>query len=285
MKLALLVIGLLALCACTPKSLEEGPFVDPQFANLIPADTTLLMGVSVERLVQTPVYQKYLNGFPIPAFEQFGQRTGIDPEKKLWQVLFVSNGKSGYWVGRGKFSDELMAPDFTQPGMKRFGYKGLTFFGTEQKSLVLFNSSTAGIGDTSVLRTVVDQRIASIAPPVKLAALQKQIPHDVQVWAVWAGGAVDVALPGNLSNLTRVMQSMESATMYLDLTTNVKGIVSGTAVSDRAAEDVQGAIQSLLALTGAKNAALFNGIQVTRQGRAVQIKVDAPPETLGLLLR
>ncbi len=285
--LLLLTFAIVAVSSCTLTPKDEGPFLDPQFGNLIPADTTFLLGVSVERLVKTAVYQKYLTGLPIPAIEQFGARTGIDPEKKLWQILYVSNGKTGYWLGRGKFAEDFMAPDYRQPGIQRFTYNGYTLFGNEQKAMVVFNASTAAIGETAVMRHLVDQSLVTTAPPAKITALRKQLPYEVQAWAVWLGGKVDLALPGNLSNATRVLQSMDTATMDLDLTTNVKGTISGTAVSDAAAQDVQGAFASLLALSQSvpKTQSLLRGIVVNREGTKVSIHLDAPPELLGLLLR
>jgi hypothetical protein len=281
------LLALLCLSACTLTPKDEGPFLDPQFGNLIPADTTLLMGVSVERLVKTAVYRTYLTALPIPAMEQFGARTGINPEKKLWQILYVSNGHTGFWLGRGKFAEDFMAPDYTQPGVERFTYHGYTLFGNQQKAMVVFNASTAAIGETDVMRKLVDQSLVSIAPPARITELRKHLPYEVQAWAVWCGGKVDLSLPGNLSNTTRMLQSMESATMYLDLTTSVKGTISGTAVSDAAAGDVQGALGALLALSQAspKNQSLLKGITVSRQARQISINMDAPPEMLGLLLR
>ena len=61
-------------------------------------------------------------------------------------------------LGRGKFADELMAPDFSKKGVRRFGYQGLTMFGDEQQAMLLVNSSTIAMGETPTLRALVDQR-------------------------------------------------------------------------------------------------------------------------------
>ena len=282
------VAGVLAmlLAGCAPKQNDTGAFFEPQFANLIPADTTLLVGASVERLVKTPVYQKYLVGFPLPGVEELAQRTGVNAEKRLWQVMFVSNGHRSFVLGRGKFADELASPDFSAPEANRFGYKGFTLFGDEQRALLMINSSTAAIGDTLLMRALVDQRPGNSGPPVALTAMMKRTPHEAQVWGVWSGGAVDAQLPGNLSNATRVVNSLNHGTMYLDLATNVKGNLSADAVSDKAAEDVYGAFGTLLALAkSGKSAAMYQGVNITKNGRTIQVTLDSPPEVLGVLLR
>src|SRR5438132_8560864 len=149
---------LVALAGCSLKPPETSVFIDPQFAALVPPDTTLLVGLRVEHLVKTPIYQKSLSGGKIQIIDRLARGTGINPEKSLWNIMLVSNGKQSFVLGRGKFADELMAPDFSKKGVRRFGYQGLTMFGDEEQALVLINSSTIAMGETSMLRALVDQR-------------------------------------------------------------------------------------------------------------------------------
>lgn len=278
--------AVLVLSGCGIKLNETGAFLDPQFSDLIPSDTTLLLGVNVERLVKTPVYQKYLSGLPLPGIDELAQRVGLDREKNLWQIVFVSNGKSGFVLGRGKFADDIMSPDFLSNRPGRFLYKGETFYGDDDRALLIVNSTTAAVGPTRLLRAIVDGRNSANAPPRALTGMLKQLPHDAQVWGVWSGGSINVTLPGNLSNATRVLSSLDRATMYLDLSANVKGNISADAVSDSAAQDVHGALATLLSLAkSSKTGAMYQGVDITRNGRAIQLTLDSPPEVLGLLLR
>src|SRR6202795_1302564 len=111
------------LGGCSRKPAETSVFIDPQFATLVPPDTTLLVGLRVENLVKTPIYQKYMSGGKIPIMCRFARGTGINPEKSLWNLLFISNGRQSFVLGRGKFADELMAPDFSKKGERRVGYQ------------------------------------------------------------------------------------------------------------------------------------------------------------------
>lgn len=274
-------------CSLRPK--ETQAFLDPAFATLIPNDTTILAGASIERLVKAPVYEKYLKGIPLPGVEQFRARTGIDVEHKLWQVLWVSNGRDNFWLARGGFASEITTEDFQHTGVPTFAYKGNTLFGDERNAVTPFNSTTMGMGPTPALRRLLDQRSTIAAPPPRLQTLIAKIPHEPQIWAVWTGGRLDVQLPGNWANATRVLNSLESATFTMTLTDRVNAVISGQAVDDRAAEDVNGALATLLTLARSaskdiKSKAILQGIQVTKEGRQITLKLDGPPETLDLLL-
>ena len=119
-----------------------------------------------------------MSGGKISIVDRIARGTGINPEKSLWNLMFVSTGKQSFVLGRGKFADELMAPDFSKKGVRRFGYQGFTLFGDDQQAMLMVNSSTIAIADTPTLRWLVDQRASSLTAslPERLAALTKEIP-------------------------------------------------------------------------------------------------------------
>ncbi len=151
------------------------------------------MGTRLEALEKTPVYQKYLADRKFPQIEDFSRQTGLDPQKDLWELLFVSNGKNNVLLGRGKFANE-MEPRLEKGGAKRFGYKGYNLIGDEKAAVVFISSTTAAMGQTESLKYLLDQRGTSKGPPPALAALMKDIPEDAQFWAAYAGGPFDLAL-------------------------------------------------------------------------------------------
>src|ERR1700689_1891263 len=201
-----LLCAAIILAGCARKS-AIGPKIDPALATLIPDDTTLLVGTRLEALEKTPVYQKYLADRKFSQVEDFARQTGLDPQKDLWELLFVSNGKDNVLLGRGKFANE-MEPRLEKGGAKRFGYKGYNLIGDEKAAVVFISSTTAAIGATESLRYLLDQRGASKGPPPALAALMKDIPQDAQFWAAYAGGPFDLTLPGNLANMSKLVRSM-----------------------------------------------------------------------------
>ena len=279
------------LAGCSPLPTETSVFIDPQFASLVPADTTLLVGLRVENLVKTPLYQKYLNGGKISIIDRIARGTGINAEKSLWNLMFVSTGKQSFVLGRGKFADELMAPDFSNKGVHRFGYKGFTLFGDEQQAMLMVNSSTIAIADTPTLRWLVDQRSSLTGIPERLSALTKEIPRQTQFWGAYLGGAVDLPLTGNLQNVNKVLGLVANGTFYFDFTNGLKGTLTGVAANAQDAQQVHDGLQGFLGLgrmmtpkTRPELARVFDGIQVLQEDQRVSVKITEPEDLAGTLI-
>jgi len=272
------LIAAAALAACSRSPQADGVFLDPGLATLIPADTMLMVGTRIDLLAKTRIFQERLA--KVPAVQEFQRRTNVNPQKDLWQLLFVSNGRQGFLLGRGKFADELMAPDLSRPGVQRFSYKGLMLFGDEREALLFINSSTAAIGETAVLRSLVDQRAAMTGPPARITALMKEIPREAHLWGVYTGGPVQLPLTGNMANVNKMLGMVESGDFYFDLSKGVIGLA--TAVSSQA-QQLQDSLNGLIGLAkmaAPNNQALFEGIRVDREDRRVRVAIDAPPELL-----
>jgi len=285
------LIAALALTGCSPIPKETGVFIDPQFGSLISADTTLLVGLRVENLVKTRIYQKYLSGDKISIIDRIARGTGINTEKSLWSLLFVSTGKQSFVLGRGKFADELMAPDFSNKGVHRFGYQGFTLFGDEEQAMLMVNSSTIAIADTPTLRWLVDQRSSLTGLPASLSALTKQIPRETQFWGAYLGGPIDFPLTGNLQNVNKVLGLVATGTFQFDFTDGLKGTVTGIAANPQDAQQVHDGLQGFLGLgrmmtpkTQPQLSRVFDGIQVLQEGQRVSVKITEPEDLAGTLI-
>lgn len=285
------MIASLLLAGCSPLPKETSVFIDPQFASLVPADTTLLIGLRVENLVKTPIYQKYLSGGKISIVDRIARSTGINPEKSLWNLMFVSTGKQSFVLGRGKFADELMAPDFSNKGVRRFGYQGFTLFGDDQQAMLMVNSSTIAIADTPTLRWLVDQRSSLTGLPERLNALTKQIPRQTQFWGAYLGGPIDLPLTGNLQNVNKVLGLVSNGTFYFDFTNGLKGTFTGVAANAPDAQQVHDGLRGFLGLgrmmtpkTRPELARVFDGIQVVQEGQRVSVKITEPEDLAGMLI-
>lgn len=285
------IVTVTLLAGCSRKPTETGVFIDPQFASLVPPDTTLLVGLRVENLVKTPVYQKYLSGGKIPIIEKFARGTGINPDKSLWNVLFVSNGKQSFVLGRGKFADELMAPDFSTREVRRFGYQGMIMFGDEQQAMLMINSSTIALGETPILRALVDQRASFTGLPARLSALSKEVPRETQFWGVYRGGPVDLPLTGNLANVKKVLGLVDSGTFYFDLSQGVAGTLTGVAANAQDAQQIHNGLEGFLGLgrmmapkSQPELVRVLDGIHVVADGQRVSVKIAEPEELAGTLV-
>jgi hypothetical protein len=254
----------LAGCSHAP---PKRVFIDPGLAPLIPADTTVLAGVRVDLLAKHPAFAMLAKQ---RAVERFVEITKIDPAKSLWQVLFVSNGSGGLLLGRGKFANELMAPDVKRYGNPggRFDYKGLSMVGSEQDAMLFINSSTTAIGAAPALRALVDAMPQQHDVPERFAPLLAEIPLESEVWGAYAGGSVDLDLPGNLVNLRKVFGLLQAGEFYADFDKQMHLTAAGTSPTEQSAQELHDALQGLMAIAG------IHG-DVSREGNRVTLKADA----------
>lgn len=241
-------------------------FIDPGLAPLIPPDTTVLAGIRVDLIAKQPGFALLAN---LRAVQRFVEITGIDPKKSLWQVLFVSNGSGGLLLGRGRFANELMAPDVERYGAAggRFDYKGLSMVGSEQDAMVFINSSTTAIGAAPALRALVDGLPRQHDVPERFAPLLAEIPLEAEVWGAYAGGPVDLDLPGNLVNLRKVFPLLQSGEFYANLDKQLHLSAAGTSPSEQSAQELHDSLQGLMAIAQ-------NSGDVSRQGNRVTLKAD-----------
>jgi len=274
----------LALAGCAHSG-SAGPKVDAALSTLVPQDTVLMVGTRLEALLKLPVYQKNFAGKQLSQVDQFTSRTGLDPRKDLWELLYVSNGHRGVMLGRGQFADEMLAPRLEKEGGERMDYKGLTLIGHERSAMAFLSPTTAAVGDVPALHDLIDQRAVSHGPPVALAGLMKQIPAESQFWAAYSGGPVRLPFDenSNLGNLNRLLTSLQTGTIYFDLSNGLNGVAQGDCTSDASAQDVEGALKALIGLgrlSVPKNqpelTQIYDGLRVTQEGHRVKLYIDVP---------
>lgn len=275
----LLAAIVLAGCARKPAQMQ----IDPSLAMLVPPDTVLMAGAKVEALVKTPVYEK--NFERLPQIQEFADRTGIDPRKDLWELLYVSNGHDGVLLGRGKFADEMMEPELKKEGVARFGYKGFKMLGNERDAVLFVNSTTAAAGSIPALHALIDSRENSRGAPSALAGLIAQIPPTAQFWSAYSGGPIQLPFDenSNLGNLNKLLGTVENGWVYFDLRTGLNGAASATCADEAGAQQVYGAVKAMIGigrLSVPKNqpelAQVFDGLRVTQEAQRVKLYIDVP---------
>ncbi len=282
----------LLLASCAPK--PEGANLDPSFTLLIPSDTTTVACVRLDLLQKADTYKKYFADQMLSFVDEFSNQFNVDPRKNLWEVVYVSNGKQSAVLGRGMFSDESepRLDNLTKQGAKRFSYKGVNFVGDDKNAVLLMSQTVVGAGSTPFLKQMIDSRDTSKGPPSAIAALLKEVPHDMQMWGVYAGGPVGLPfnLEGNLSNAGKMLSLIQQGSYYLDLRTGLNGVLSAEGKSDQDAQQMEGALKGLLGLGRFSTPTdppglqkVWDGFRVTSEGRRVKLYIDQPPELVGQL--
>ncbi len=287
----ILWIAAIALAGCTRKPAQVQ--IDSSLAMLVPPDTVLMVGTRLDGLLKTPVYQKNFAGKQIPQIEDFAARTGLDPRKDLWELLYVSNGHDGVLLGRGKFADEMMEPELKKEGVVRFGYKGFKMLGDERNAVLFVNSTTAAVGSVPALHTLIDERKNSRGAPPALAPLIAQIPANAQFWGAYAGGPVHLPFDAdsNLGNVNKLLDSIQNGVVYFDLRSGLSGVASAACADEAGAQQVYGALKALIGLgrlSVPKNqpelAQVYDAMRVTEEAQRVKLYIDVPQEMVDKFL-
>lgn len=291
MKTTGLFILALALAGCVKT--PPGPKIDPALASLIPPDTILLAGARLDRLQDTPIYQKHMANRPVPLIDDFPIQIGLEVKRKdLWELLLISDGKQSILLGRGKFADEA-EPRIEIPGSSRFAYKGFNLVGDERQAVLLVSPSVIGVGPTPALRSLIDNKGKSNGPPSNLAAQLKDMPAEAIFWAVYGGGVTKLPFnaPGDMANVNKIIASIQSGSIYLDLRAGVNGLATGNCGSD---QDAKGLYDALRGLTGlarlaipkdkAEEGRLLDGLRVTQDSHKVNLHIEEPEELVDPLV-
>ena len=253
-----LVVLLLALAGCQEK--RGSVFVDPALLALVPADTTILGGIRMEKLKNTAIYKKYGNTPQIQStLDRLATNLGIDPRKDIWEIIVTSNGKDKSLVmARGSFSGMGLEPKIEKEGIQRISYKGLMMFGTEDAAVVFMNSSTAVGGKTALLRQLIDSRDTNPPAPTAFLAKLATIPKDSELWAISLTGlpiptselateSSDMAR--NLAaNLPRLLGSLESSTVAINMKEGMHTVIDAKCPTEKDGRILNDTLRGLLGL-------------------------------------
>jgi hypothetical protein len=300
MKQLAAILAAVMLVGCN--SSEPGPIVDPALSTLVPSDTTMLVGVRVEDLTKTEIYKRYLAERPIAPLDAFAQQMGINPRKDLWELLYISNGKERVMLGRGKLlNDTDPRLEIEKRGAQRMSYRGYTLVGNDEAAVLVMGASTvgingtsmAGIGNTALLKRIIDTRDKTNGPPALLAERMKEMPKTAVMWTVFAGAPMTLPpdASANMGNVVKIVNSVESGSFYLDLHAGLTGKAMGIAATEQDAKDLQGGMRGLLGLarlasekSNAPLQHLLDGMQVTQEGKVVNLHIQEPEEAITTLL-
>lgn len=292
---ALCLLGALALlpgCRRQPTNAR----VDAAIAPLIPANTAALAGLRLDRLKNTPFFRKYVEGRQIPALNEFKDKTGLDPVKDVWEVVWAFRPSHSVVFIRGKFGGEFgLEPRFNVPGVQRRSYKGYYLLYNEGRGVLFLNTGVAVAGAIPDLEAVVDQRDQpGLAPPAALIDLVAALPACHAYAVTLNGGAVAPELPqeGNFGNFARMARTLGQATLYADLTAGVNVQAEANYPDAAVARQVQDTARGVLGILRLRTPQdqpdllkIYDAIHVTAQEGKVTLAANAPFELVDQVMR
>lgn len=283
------IVLLLVLTACGDAQMP-GTKIDAGLASMVPPDTVMLMGVRMEALRSTAIYQKLLARQRLSELDDFAKRTNFDPRKDVREMLIASDGVSTVVLARGNFR---LAP---LKDTKQSTYKGATLYSQGGSALAILDAATAVAGNEPVVRKVIDQKQARGPAPTGLFDKARTLSSASQVWAVTLGWGKlgDQMMPqsGNAANLTRILKSLETSTLHADFRTGVDATIDGVAKTEQDAKTLGDALRGFVGLgrlTVPENQPqmlqVFDGIKVDQQQRSLRVTIQIPADLVDQLLK
>ena len=290
--IGLVAIALVGVMSCHRAS-TGGVFIDPAFGPLIPPDTQMLAGMRLEKLRATPLYLKYESRLNLSALADFKARTGLDPQKDIWEMLVATTPNDALVMVRGHFTVGELEPKLDPLGNHRASYKGYTLIGDDRYAVVFMNPGVAVAGPAASLRRLLDRRDhPSSKLPEPLAARIAKLASDDQMWLVDDGGLPPVGLFTQRDDVqslaSNLVNYINGATMGIHVDDGIR--YSGTldCASVEGGKRVRDALKGMIGLARLTTKSdqtdvlrLYDAIEVTQTDQAVKIEVRVAPELVG----
>jgi hypothetical protein len=272
--------------------------VDPAFGPLVPPDTTFMAGVRLDKIRETALYKRLKGQYDLERrMNLFAQRTGLDPQKDLWQVLVVSNGEQTLVLARGKFTTGEMEPKLGALGNERTSYKDYTLIGTPQTSVVFMNPGVAVAGSQAALKHLLDHRAEYRDLPAQFVEKLKSMPAADQAWIVSSGTlpgmkAIGPDATGVRSMLSNLIGFIKDLQVGFHIDEGVDMAAQIDCISQEGAQRVHDAAKGALGLARLNTAndqtqllRLYDGVQVNQKDTQVTVDAKIAPDSVDPLLK
>jgi hypothetical protein len=231
------------------------PPLDPAMTACIPGSAVLVAGLNLAAIRSAPVYPK----LP-PAVLAL-----IEPLHQAAYAVFVFDGRDLLAITRGQFRETPAGATLLAPNLALAGAPQLVAAATSQH-----RTGTTGA--------------PGLMEPAKMVAGAKP------VWIVIRGGVM-LPLTGNAANINRLLHATTHTTIAVGLRDAIDLELTALCLTPGDGLEFERSLRAILTLTAAANARrpelseLLRTIQISRDGRTVQVTLTAAPDALDQLLR
>ena len=267
--IALGVVGLGSLVAVgafflDPARAAVGPL--PAEGLLLPADSRFVVGLDVKRFTASPFYQKFQAQARPDALRELEERTGLNPERDVDQVLIAGQATKGAGPGLavvlGSFDTYKLGRSIETGKDKIAGhnFQGFTEYvfnegGREAMAVAFIDRQALLIGRQTAVEAALQGRASGAAPlrtNATLMGLLERVKPGSTFWMVGDQSLLQ-NLPGTVPSPTGNGASIElPALKSLIVTGDLEPVVSlaitGDAVDPAAAKNLANIVSGFLSL-------------------------------------
>lgn len=271
--------------------------IDAALAPLIPADSTVVACLRLDRIRETPLWEKYVASRRVTALEDFRARTGLDPLKDIWELVAVSNGRNQIVLIRGKFGGQFgLEPRLEMEGAQRMNYKSYNIVHRDGAGVMFLNTGAAVAGRIGDLKRIVDGRDdPNEKPPARLLELVKKAPGGSHFWAVTTSGAsLASGLPqdGPAANAVKVAASLGEGWLWMDLNDGIRMHAEGAYPNGESARQINDALRGLVGIARLRTPdsqpellQVYDGFNVRARNEVVEIDFTAPANLIDQIVK
>jgi hypothetical protein len=276
-------------------SYAHGERVDNVLAQMVPNNTTWLIGMRMEQLKTTPLFQKLVAQRKIPQLDMFAGQTGFDPRRDVRDLMFASSGKQSVLLARGTFPLNALAQ------AKRFSYHGYMILSKDGPQgtggFCVLDSTLAAAGPLPALEAALDQyKSGNRKNAAVLLARARSIPENYQIWGVTAGNSnyISENIPGSSGapDLGRIFRSLQDTFFEADLRNGLKALAEGYCGSAQDAKSLSDAARGMIGMARLKTPEnqpellrVWDGVKVVQVDRKITLTVDVGQDLIDELLR
>jgi hypothetical protein len=263
---------------------------------MVPADSVTLIGMRMQQLEATPLFQKLLAQQKIPQMDQFARDSGFDPRRDVRDLLLASNGKQTVMLARGTFN--VKPPDKA----RKLSYHGFAIManggtGPAQYGFCILDSTLAAAGPLPALEAALDQyKSGNRNNAAALLARARTVAENYQFWVVAAGTSqlITENMPGasNGPDFGRIFRSLQNALFEADLRNGLKGFVEGDCTTAQDAKKLSDAARGMVGMARLNTPEdqpdllrVWDGFKVEQSDRKVTLTMDVGQDLVDQLLK
>jgi hypothetical protein len=266
--------------------------VDPVLARMIPPGTVSLVGVRMDQIRNTPLYQKMIAEQKLPDLDRFVKETGFDPRHDVRELLLASNGTEGQsvLVARGSFG---RITNFAS--LKTFKHDIYAIHGDDNAGFCLLDDSTAAAGPLPGLYAALDHWHSGAAPATpSLLKRMEQMSANAQLFAVSEGG---FNIPGGITlrqgstDFAQIFRNVEQVAFSADLRTGLDALLEADVKNEEDAKNLGDAARGLIGfarLSVPENhrelLKLWDGFHVDQHARHITLTAKVPQDLIDQLV-